>query len=196
MMEAVSTGACGARRLLVKLPLALLAVALLGVGAGGCGGARKGAVSASRVTSKPATSYYDGDDASMLSYGHAANAADERAIAALVKRYFAAAAVEDGAKACALTYALRAETLPERYGQSPGPLYLRGATTCPALLSRAFTHFHSLLAQAAVELGGVRVEGHRAVALLGFGTKPASYIAVRREGGAWKIDGLLVTRLP
>lgn len=195
---------------MIKTPLVLLAVTLLGVGAGACSGARNGSGPASKASStkpipgflmgdqdkdSPSAGYYDSDDGSIRYYGQAATAADARAITALIKRYYAAAASEDGATACALTYFIDVEMIPEHYGQPPGPLWLRGANTCSAVLSLVFKHFHSQLT-VAVEVTGVRVSGDRGDALVGFRTLPAGVVKVRREGGAWKIDGLLAVALP
>jgi hypothetical protein len=167
----------------------LVAVALLGPG-GGCGSAHNNDHSGDAVKAS-----YDSDDNPILNYGHAAGAADARAITALVQRYYAAAAAQDGATACALTRTIVAETLPEDYGQPPGPVYLQGASTCPALLSIVFKHFHAKLT-VPVEVTGVRVSGDRADALVDFKTLQAGVIKVRREHGAWKIDGLLAVALP
>jgi hypothetical protein len=145
--------------------------------------------------SSAAAGYYDGDDGNIRYYGQAASTSDARAIMTLLTRYYAAAATEDGARACALTYFLDVETLPEQYGQPPGPLWLRGAKTCPAVLSRVFRHFHSLLTPR-VEVTAVRVSGDRADVLVGFTTLPAGFVKARREGGVWKIDGLLAVALP
>jgi hypothetical protein len=199
----------------------LVTVALLALG-GGCGSASKDAGSTSKVTSTVAAggvsgatsspgrlmgdedndykgdvgkAYYDSDDNRIRYYGHAASAADARAIMALVKRYYAAAAAGDGATVCALTRPIVAETMPENYGQPPGPRYLRGASTCAAVLSIVFKHFHDKLT-VPVRVTNVRVSGDRADVLLGFKTLQAGEIKMRRERGSWKIDGLLAVALP
>jgi hypothetical protein len=139
--------------------------------------------------------YYDSDDSSILTYGHAASVADRRAITALVERYYAAAAAEDGAKACSMITSTFATAIPEDYGQAPGPAYLRGAGTCQAVMSRLLKHVHRQL-PAAIKVTEVRVGGNQARALLGSRTTPASFILVERERGTWKIDGLLGGPLP
>lgn len=140
--------------------------------------------------------YYDRDDASTRTYGHAAGTADRRAITALVGRYYAAAAAGDGATACSLIYSTFARAIPEDYGHnSAGPAYLRAAKTCPAIMSLLFKHFHGQLA-GAFRVTGVRVGDARAFALTGSATGPASLVEVRREQGAWKIDTLLGNPLP
>jgi hypothetical protein len=203
------------------MALGLALAVLLGVGAGACGSARSGsgsrpgsssAASVSTVTragaeaglgallgdedrDSPGRGYYDGDDLPIRSYGQAATAADRRAIAALVERYYAAAAAGDGARACELTHPLAQETLPEEYGQPPGPPYLHGANTCPSLLTRVFEHFHSQLT-VPIEVTDARVSGDRAYALVGFRTLPAGFVKARRAGGVWRVDGLLADPLP
>lgn len=139
-------------------------------------------------------SYYDGDDSAISASGRAASPAEERAIAALVKRYYAAAAASDGAKACRLIYSTLEEAIPEDYGQPPGPAYSRGKT-CAVVMSKTFAHAHSQLA-GGFAVTGVRVEGKEAHALLGSRTLPASFILLRRERGAWKIYELLGQPLP
>lgn len=94
-----------------------------------------------------------------------------------------------------LTYYLDVETLPEQYGQPPGPRWLRGANTCRAVLTRVSEYFHGELT-APVVVTGVRVSGSRADALVGFKTLPAGVVKTRREDGSWKIDGLLAVALP
>lgn len=195
---------------MIKPSLMLLAVALLALGAGSCGSTHKGRGSASDSSSStPSPSslmadqdkdsldgdYHDGDDGAVRYYGQAASAPDALAITALVKRYYAAAAAGDGEQACALTYYIEVERLPEQYGQPPGPLWLRGANTCQAVLSRVFKHFHNQLTVPVV-VTGVRVDGDHADALVGFRTLPAGVVKARREGRAWKIDGLLAVALP
>lgn len=140
------------------------------------------------------TGYHDSDDNLARTYGHAANATDRRAITVLVKRYYAAAAAGDGAKACPLIYSLQAEAIPEDYGQSPGPTYARGKT-CAVVMSKIFKHSHGQVT-GTVEVTDARVSGSEAHALFGSSTIPASSILLRREHGAWKIDALLGQPLP
>lgn len=138
--------------------------------------------------------YHDSDDSTARSFGRAASAADRRTIAALVKRYYAAAAASDGAKACPLIYSTLEQAIPEDYGQPPGPVYSRGKT-CAVVMSEYFAHFHRQLA-GAFAVTGVRVEGRQARVLLGSKTVPASFVTLRRERGTWKINELLGQPLP
>jgi hypothetical protein len=142
-------------------------------------------------------SYYDIDDNTVRKYGHAADASDRRTVAALVKRYFAAAAREDGVTACSMIVPVFANSVPETLGQAAGPLYSRG-NTCAVVLSKLFYHFHRQLAAHAAELEvtGVRVDGAKGIAVLGFRTLPGRLLHVAREGTVWKIDALLDLELP
>ena len=180
---------------MIRSTIVLLASALLALGAGACGGSSHGdnASSASETgTHGTAASNPSGAGTAIASYGQAASAADAGAIAGLVRRYYAAAAAENGALVCSLTYYIEVETLPEQYGGPPGPRWLHGADTCPTLLTRVFKHFHSEL-RGPVEVMAVRVKGQRAEALVGFpGLRlPEGVVKIRREGDAWKVDGLL-----
>jgi hypothetical protein len=131
-------------------------------------------------------------------FGHAASAADARAATALVKRYYAAAAVGDGAAACPLIHSVMAESIPEDYGQSSGSPFMRGKT-CAVVMSKLFKHLHKQLSadNATLKVAAVRIRGNDASVLLSFGgMKPKYYLELHREGGAWKIDGLLAVALP
>jgi hypothetical protein len=142
-------------------------------------------------------SRYDRDDNVVLHYGHVASAADKRVIAALVERYYAAAAAGDGAKACPLIFSLLAESVPEDYGQPPGPPSLRGKT-CAVVMSKLFKQRHQELAvdAATFEVTGVRVDGKRGLALLSFGSVRDRNIPVHREFGVWKIGDLVDSGSP
>lgn len=147
-----------------------------------------------RDSSRP-SAYLDGDDGVVSDFGHAASAQDARAITTLVGRYYNAASAADGARACALMFYILAESVAERYAQPPGPRYLAGLRTCPAVLTRVFARFHTQLATPP-SVTAVRVEGDQAYALLGWRALPAGYIEARREGRAWKIDEPLAAPLP
>jgi hypothetical protein len=138
--------------------------------------------------------YYDNDDYRVRTFGHASSAAEQRAVTALITRYYAAAARGDSAAACSLLYTPLAESVSEDYGQA-GPIYLRGAKTCRAVMSLLFKHFYSQL-RAQVDVTGVRVEGRVARVLLGSRTMPAGVLTVERVGGGWRVDGLLGSPLP
>jgi hypothetical protein len=134
--------------------------------------------------------YFDQDDAVVSSFGHSASASERRALLRVVRRYYEAAAVADGAAACRLIYPAFARTIPEDYGQAPGPSYLRGAKTCAAVMSLLFAHERRLLS-AAFEVTSVLVSGQEALVLLGSTVAPASVVIVRLWRGAWRVDELL-----
>jgi hypothetical protein len=130
------------------------------------------------------------DDEKVLYFGHSADAADRRALTALVERYYADAAAEDGAAACRLLVPFIAEATAERYGRSS---QLRGST-CPVVLSELFRLHHRLLVgkQATMRVLGVRVEGDRALVILDLPTiREVRQIDERRIGGNWRLLELL-----
>jgi hypothetical protein len=210
----------------MKPLLALPSIALLGLGVNACGG--KGAGSAPQFSSSFAvtgnattstvrpkgsylrgdddadeTNHKDEDDYSTRNYGHAASAGDKRTIVALVKRYYAVAAADDGARACVLIYSSLAkgsnlgEAAEVAYPPAPGVPPLRGRS-CAQIMSLLFKEDHQQLAAdvATIEVTSVRVKGRYGLALLGFRTSPERQIPVRRERGVWKIDTLLDEELP
>jgi hypothetical protein len=142
----------------------------------------------------PGNSRYDNDDNPVLYFGRSANAADGRAIAGLVKRYYAAGAASDGARACPLIYSVVAESVAEEYGQSPA---LRGST-CAVVMSKLFKQRHRELAAdvTGLEVILMRVSGNRGVALLRFGTTRERRVFLKREGGVWKMNVLLDVGVP
>jgi hypothetical protein len=137
----------------------------------------------------------DGDDRTTFAYGHPASPAAEHAIAGVVGRYYAAAAVDDGTTACSLLLPSLARSVPETYGGPGGPPYLRGIRTCQAVLAKLFLHFHRELARAATVVE-VRVKGATARAVLGSETMRASSVFLTRQGGSWKITTPLGEPLP
>lgn len=138
------------------------------------------------------------DNDKVLHFGHEASAGDKRAIDALIKRYYAAAVAEDGAKACSMIYSTLAEAVPEDFGQTPpGPGYMNGRT-CPAVVTLLFKHFHPQIALELpkLEVAHVRLVEHHGVAVLSFGSLPERTIFVAREGQTWKVQQLLDSELP
>jgi hypothetical protein len=149
------------------------------------------------------TNHKDEDDYSIRTYGHAASAADERAIATLVKRYYVAAAGGDGSIACSLIYSglvmspNLGEAAEAAYPPAPGVPPLRGES-CARIMSLLFKEDQERLAADinGMEVTSVRVKSNRGLALLGFRTMPERQIPVRREGGTWKMEALLDEELP
>src|ERR1700722_12694083 len=137
---------------------------------------------------------YDSDDKSILDFGHAADPADKQQITALVRRYYAASAAEDGTTACSMIYSPYAESIPEDYGTSPpGPKFARG-NTCAEVMTKVFKHFHEGVAQRypLLKISRVRVKGRVGIAILSFGPKLSEReIHLEKEGHAWKALALI-----
>lgn len=142
---------------------------------------------------------HDSDDRSVLRFGHPASASDKRQIGTLIRRYYAAAAAEDGAKACSsLLYSTYAEAVPEDYGTSPpGPSYAQG-TSCSVVMTLIFKHFHGQIAVRLPKLkvSVVRTQERQGLAVLSFDRLSEHEIRVVREGRAWKILALIDNELP
>lgn len=130
------------------------------------------------------------DDGNVLGFGHAAGGADLHSSIALVMRYFAAAAAEDGAQACELLVPLQAESVAEQDGHSP----TLSGKTCPVVMSKLFKLHHQLLAgkAKAMKIIAVRILGDTGLAVIEF---PEIYevrqIGMRRIAGTWKVFDLL-----
>jgi hypothetical protein len=140
---------------------------------------------------------YDKDDGEFSDLGHAASGAQRSTIAALVVRYFALAAAEDGAAACPMVLPSLANGVPEEFGRSPSPPYMRG-TTCAVVLSKLFRLNHRQVAveRATLKIADVRVDHDRGFALLRFKGLPNRFMPVTLVAGAWKMGGLLEEELP
>jgi hypothetical protein len=135
----------------------------------------------------------------VLSFGHDAVPSERRAITALVKRYYAAALAEDGARGCALLYSTLAEAAPEDDSREPGtPAYMHGQTTCAGVLHALFHHYHAQLAAELpkLQITSVRLEEHKGFAFLRFGKLPERKISVQRERHTWKMSQIFDEELP
>jgi hypothetical protein len=136
---------------------------------------------------------FDRDDGEFRYYGRAAGANVRRAVTRLVARYYAAAAANDGAAACALVDAELADAFAAqrdaRFPGSPAP----AAGGCAAALAARFRHIlgRSAADMASVRVIGVRVAGDRGLALLRLRSSQVRYIPVGSERGAWKIEALI-----
>jgi hypothetical protein len=191
----------------MKPSLALLAIMLLSISATACGGASKATGSAPQASSNAATTGSsstkptgtsaanpegEGAGTVKLKAPTEASAPDRRAITALVKRYYAVAAADDGARACSLMYSTFAEGVPEDYGQPPGPPNLRGKT-CAVIMSKLFKQLprepSAVLAK--TEVTDVRVRGRWGFVQLHSSAMPTGEISAERERGTWKIQGLI-----
>jgi hypothetical protein len=141
----------------------------------------------------------DKNNNDILNFGHAANASDTKAITTLVKRYYTAAAREDGADACSMIYVTLAESLPEDYGAgSSGPPYLKAGTTCAGVMGLLFKHYHDQLTAELplLKVAHVRLVQRHGLAILHFGTMPERQLFVRQELGTWKLGAITDSALP
>jgi hypothetical protein len=134
----------------------------------------------------------DTNNGTIRAYGHAASAADTRAVTSLLKRYYAIALAGEGAKACTMIVPSLVKAIPLDYGQFGAP-YLHGAKTCAAVMSRLFKHEHRQLAAEIphMKLLSLRLGGNQGLVLLGFGRMSERQITVIRPGGTWKLAVLL-----
>jgi hypothetical protein len=137
--------------------------------------------------------YRDRDDREVLSYGHPASPRERRLIEGLVRRYYEAGAVADGATACSMMPAPFVKAVPEDYGSSAEPAYMHG-TTCAVVATLFFKHFHNMVA-APFRITSVRLDGDKALVLMGSRAWVAGFLPLQREGGEWKIIGLLTEAL-
>lgn len=130
------------------------------------------------------------DDDRIRTYGHEAGQPDRREVVALVGRYYAAAAADDGAKACALMQPILAKAVPHDYGKGNPSL---SGDTCGVVLTK---FFRQLPGQPIANLGttkviGVRIAGGRGYAQLTSRLIPTGVIAVQRYRGSWTVDSLI-----
>ncbi len=184
----------------MKQVCALTVTAAFCVLVSSCGNASKGATGASNATtSSTATTAHVASPQvkAIVEYGHEASPADKQAITALVKRYYAAAAADDGATACSLIHSPLSESVAEDYGQAPGPSGLSGKT-CEVVMSKLFRQLpeQSGSVLAATEVTGVRVKGRKGFALLHSTAIPEGDIPVERELGVWRVGTLIGGALP
>jgi hypothetical protein len=184
-------------KLTVASLLALLATAPLSLSVAACGGA--GAAARSSKESHTITRDRDNDadnnddDAHILDYGHASSATDREQLTSLVRRYYAAAAAEDGGKACSMLYPLLSETVAEEQGSTGSH-----RTTCATAVTKIFKQRHQLLVgdSNTLKFYRIRVNGEKALTLISFATAPeVRQLLERRGGGTWKIAALLDTIL-
>jgi hypothetical protein len=130
------------------------------------------------------------DDRTLFAtYGKRANPNDARAVTALVKRYYAAAAAGDGARACSLLDSSLADALAPEQRQSAPATREACARAISPLLHQQHQH---LIADdvSTMVVTSIHVKGNLGLAALGFRTMPEGEIVVEREGKAWKVDAL------
>ncbi len=195
--------------------LALPAIALLGLGLAACGGSNGSApqhppdaAARSNVATKAAPQHKDSDDddndagsdddSLITEYGHTANAADEHAITATVKRYYKAAADSDGARACSMLVSTVAEAIPEETGDTLGQASMRGKS-CGMVISKLFARQHRKLVAdfKTLDVTRVRIGGGRGWVVMSFATtSQPRKLPIRREAGIWKIKEVLDSGIP
>lgn len=140
----------------------------------------------------PRHARYPHGDTSIQTYGKAAGESDKQAVAAAVKRYYAALAAGDGATACRLlSSGVSRFIVQQLVGQSPS-LRVKG---CSGILSALISR-RAAASQATVEVIGVRIKQDRGFALLRSKRIPSGEIAVEREGGVWKLAAIGEGALP
>lgn len=117
--------------------------------------------------------------------------ADLKAVSIVVKRYFAAALAEDGARGCAMLERSLAAAIA---GEAP-----QGKPSCATALTHLFRVQHRYVSAeepATMIITGVHVEGNEALTTLGFRRTPEGEVILKREGGHWKLDALFDSELP
>jgi hypothetical protein len=137
----------------------------------------------------------DADDRATFAYGQQPSVQSRRAIAGLVRRYYAAASVKDGSTACSMLMPGLAGSVVEDYARAPGPSYLRGGTTCAAVMSKFFQHDREQLREA-VTVVAVRVDGGEAHVVLSSRAMRASVVSLVRRRGVWRLQELIGRPLP
>jgi hypothetical protein len=184
------------RQLLAPLVCALLAAGVLA-----CGGASKSTSTSTNATASGGHLKEDGDkdsddahgsgaqddEAFLASYGPQADPATTRAIAEVLRSYYAASLAGNGAAACGLLNAALATALASQQSQAGG------TSACAAAIAPVLAQQHQrLLAEepATMSVIGVHVKGSLGLAVLGFKRSPESVIVVTRTGNVWKIDAL------
>jgi hypothetical protein len=129
------------------------------------------------------------DSLSPVTLGKQADPADTRAVAALVKRYYAVAAAGDGVAACSmLDRALVSGFAGSQEGQAQGSAKACAAVVSPLLAAQRETFAADNVATLTVI--DVRVKGTEGIAAVGFTSAPVRWMLIKREGGGWKIASL------
>jgi hypothetical protein len=198
----------------MRLMPVVAACVLLGMCLTSCGGASKETHSATSSTSSQSYLRNDGDipgddragrsdDYLVRGYGQAAGETETKELESLVKRYYVAAAAEDGAAVCVLLDPRLREGLnlvkaiPHEDAPPPGSTIFSGKD-CAQVASLLFKLNHQQLVEKAgtFVVTGVRVSNFHGLVLLGFKAMPERLMPVAREQGAWKIGALLDLEVP
>ena len=113
---------------------------------------------------------------------------------ASVKRYYLAAAAEDGATACSLLTSALANSVAGGVDRSASSA-VGGCGPSMSLLLRQQHRSLTAREPATMVVIGVYLKGDLGLALLGFRRIPESTILVEREARVWKIDALFDSEL-
>jgi hypothetical protein len=166
----------------MKPQLALLPALLCGLVFAGCGG--------SGGNPKSFRAYRDGDDVSISHFGHLASASEREAIASVLKRYYAAAAREDGESACRLMDPLFRRLVPTSYSHSGGAGANYRGRTCATVMAQVFRENHAKLTSIPEVLEAL-VKGSYAYAVVGSDSLTPHYLSMHRHHGTWTVEDAL-----
>jgi hypothetical protein len=127
------------------------------------------------------------DEYDIRRYGHAANAADRRAIATVIERYHAATAAEDGSKACPLLTAALAKAMAGQ-ASSEGV----ASRACEEAVTKLLTQLagHSDANLPTIDVTLVRVRRGEARAMVRLPSGEERYVPLTRQADAWKVAAL------
>lgn len=185
------------RKLLLAMSIALVLCVATGACAG-CGEPERARTAAGSDLSTPHHDRdndgdHNDDDGRVLNFGHEASGVERRPIEQLIVHYMAAAAAENGVRACQLLAPRLREVVVEQDIQA-----LSQHDPCAATLSKLFESSHRKLVEkaAALKVIAVRVSGRRALGVLSFPEIPEErQFGVRRVNGRWKafstLDGII-----
>jgi len=134
---------------------------------------------------------YDPDDNPVRFYGREAAGVERQTILTLVRRYYAAAARNDGGKTCQMMFS---GTVREFVKQNSQRAHSK---QCSRIASFEFAQMHTELKRdvATLKFIRIRVKGASGIVLLRF-EKAAelSPLSIQRDGPAWKVAQLLATQ--
>ena len=146
---------------------------------------------------RPNRGYYDRDDGAISRFGRPASAAERAAVVALAKRYYAAAARDDGAPICAMLAPALARAFVESVGEH-GPHFTHGLRTCPQILAKVFAGATTPMLAFSLRpaIASVRVSHNMALVVLGAKPFPLRVFSAVREGGKWYAYGAFDSEVP
>jgi hypothetical protein len=130
---------------------------------------------------------FDRDDSGVRYYGHAASAPVRTAVSAVIARYYAALAADDGASACSMLDAALAEGLSAASGSQDSRS--KGCAKAVARLTKGALG-RSPADFLAVKVMTVRTMGDKALAVLRLRSSEIREIPLESDQGAWKIGAL------